>query len=91
MTIRDLRVEKIETALRHRFVESSDPNQFELTMKESGHKLVVSRRFNSPHRSCGHWHGSSAYFVVTGDGIDGEKVFKSLETLAKAIVAGYIK
>ena len=89
--MKDARVEKIWMALEHRFYESRNPNQFELTMKKTGHKLIVSRRFNGPHRSCGHWHGSSAYFVVTGDGIDGEKVFKSLETMAKAIVAGFIK
>lgn len=83
-------VEMIEKALRKRFTADMN-NPFTLTMKKTGNAVIVMRRFKAPYRSCGHWHGRSAYFVVTGDGIDGEKVFKSLETLAKAIVAGYIR
>jgi hypothetical protein len=83
-------VERIETALRHKFCESAN-DEFEITMKSTGHKLLIQRKFNAPHKSCGHWHGRSAYFVVTGDGFDGEKCFKSFETMAKAIKAGFLK
>ena len=83
-------VEKIENALRKKFVDSN-AEQFDVMFKESGHTITIRREFNRPYKSCGHWHGRSAHFVVTGKNIDGEKRYKSFETIAKAIVAGYLK
>lgn len=86
----DNMVDRISASLREKMGRSGN-YQFDIVMKSTGNKLHISRRFSSPYKSCGHWHSGSAIVVVTGDGIDGEKIFKNFETMAKAIVAGYVR
>jgi len=65
-------------------------NSFVLDMK-SGNKITVTPKRGSVSRTSGRWYRGSGYFVVSGDGIDGEKYFKSLSSLAKSMAYGYIK
>ncbi|MCC8157285.1 MAG: hypothetical protein LIO54_08420 [Oscillospiraceae bacterium] len=81
--------ERIEKALWKKFTENrASMDQFTLDMKAE-YTLRVERCWKAPYKSCGHWHGRSAYFKVTNIQTGEEKSFKGLDTLAKAI-AGHI-